>query len=180
MENKSVKEIVLSGLFITMGLVLPVIFHFFGLGKAFLPMHIPVLIAGFVLSTPYAVLVGALTPLLSSIITGMPPLFPVMPYMMLELAAYAGLASVFARKLKFNTYITLIISMLSGRIVAGAAVWLMVVLFDVKLPGPFVFITSAIITGIPGIIIQLVLIPIVLTFLRKSSITKSEVLEIEQ
>ena len=67
MKNKnSVREMVISSF--TMGLVLPVIFHFFGLGSAFLPMHIPVLLSGFILPTPYAAAVGAITPFLSCIL----------------------------------------------------------------------------------------------------------------
>jgi hypothetical protein len=178
MHNKSVKEVVFSGLFITMGLVLPVIFHFFGLGKTFLPMHIPVLLAGFMLSVPYAAAVGALMPLLSSVITGMPPLFPIMPYMVLELAAYAVVASILSRKLRLNIYISLILSMIAGRIAAGIAVWALTIFFGAKLPGPFVFIASAVTTGIPGIIIQIVSIPPMVVLLRKSRIFENEVLEV--
>lgn len=92
------------------------IFHAFGLGSTFLPMHIPVLLAGFVISIPFAITVGALTPFLSSVFTGMPPLFPVMPYMVFELAAYGAVASILYRKLKVNVYISLIGSMIAGRI----------------------------------------------------------------
>jgi uncharacterized membrane protein len=179
-HNKSVKEVVFSGLFITLGLVLPVVFHFFGLGKTFLPMHIPVLLAGFMLSVPYAAAVGALTPLLSSVITGMPPLFPIMPYMVLELAVYAAVASILSRKLRLNIYISLILSMIAGRVAAGIAVWFLVIFFEAKLPGPFAFIASAVTTGIPGIIIQIAFIPPMAALLRKSRIFKNGALEIEQ
>lgn len=67
MQNKLVKEVVLSGLFIAIGLILPMIFHAFGLGSTYLPLHIPVLLAGFVISIPFAITVGALTPFLSSV-----------------------------------------------------------------------------------------------------------------
>jgi uncharacterized membrane protein len=180
MHNKSVKEVVFSGLFITLGLVLPVIFHFFGLGKTFLPMHIPVLLAGFMLSVPYAAAVGALTPLLSSVITGMPPLFPIMPYMVLELAVYAVVTSILSRKQRLNIYISLILSMIAGRIAAGIAVWALAIFFGAKLPGPFVFIASAVTTGIPGIIIQIVFIPPMVVLLRKSRIFENGAFEVGQ
>lgn len=164
------RETVLSGMFITFGIVLPVVFHLFGLGSNFLPMHIPVLLAGFVLSTPYAAAVGAVTPLLSSVITGMPPMFPVAAYMIFELAAYSAAASVLSRKFRLNTYISLIGSMAVGRIVAGIAVWVITELFGAKLPGPVAFIGTAIMSGLPGIIIQLVFIPPMILLLKKTKI----------
>lgn len=181
MKNKnSVREMVISSLFITMGLVLPVIFHFFGLGSAFLPMHIPVLLSGFILPMPYAVAIGAITPFLSSIITGMPPIFPIMPYMVFELTVYAAVVSILSKKMKLNAYFTLVGSMIAGRSVAGVVVWVMIVLFGVKFPDPFVFIASAVTTGIPGIIIQFVAIPPMVVILKKTNIIRNEGLEIEQ
>ncbi|MDK2811559.1 MAG: hypothetical protein PWR27_2268, partial [Petroclostridium sp.] len=129
MQNKSVKEMVLSGLFIAMGLLLPMIFHAFGMGSTFLPMHIPVLLAGFVVSMPYAIAVGVVTPILSSLLTGMPPMFPVLPYMVFELAAYGAVASLLYRRLKLNVYISLVGSMIVGRIVSGIAVWVLATFF---------------------------------------------------
>jgi len=109
MQNKSVKEMVLSALFTAIGLLLPVIFHAFGMGSTFLPMHIPVLLAGFVVSIPFAIAVGIVTPILSSLLTGMPPMFPVLPYMVFELAAYGTVASLLYRRLKLNVYISLVV-----------------------------------------------------------------------
>lgn len=154
-------------------------FHFFGLGKNFLPMHIPVLLAGFILSLPYAIAIGVITPLLSSIITGMPPIFPVLPYMVFELAVYAVVANVLSKKMKLNTYLSLIMSMVAGRIVAGIVVWGMIVIFGAKLPSPTVFIISAVTAGIPGIIIQLAFIPPMIILSKKTNIIRNEVLEIE-
>ncbi|MGI6776824.1 MAG: ECF transporter S component [Acetivibrionales bacterium] len=180
MKNKNyVREMVMSGLFITMGIVLPVIFHLFGLGSTFLPMHIPVLLAGFMLDLPYAIAVGAITPFLSSIITGMPPLFPVMPYMVFELATYAAFASILSKRMKLNSYFTLIGSMIAGRIVAGVVVWALVILFGVKLPGPFVFVATAVTTGLPGIIVQLIAIPPMVIILKKTKVIRNEVFGIE-
>ncbi|OZV11469.1 ECF transporter S component [Tissierella sp. P1] len=160
MKNKMIKSLVLSGVFIATGLVLPMAFHAIGgAGPVFLPMHIPVLIAGFFLELPFAAAVGILTPLLSSLLTGMPPFFPVLPYMILELATYGAIVSLLYRKSKVNVCMSLIISMICGRIMAGAAVWVLATIFMVQLPSPVVFVQGAIIKGIPGIIIQLILIP---------------------
>lgn len=116
-------------------------------------MHIPVLIAGFFLDWPFALLVGALTPLLSSLLTGMPPFFPVLPYMMLELATYGAVVSFFYENLKMNVYEWLIISMVCGRVMAGVTVRVLATFFTVKLPSPVIFVQGAIVKGLPGIII---------------------------
>ncbi len=174
MKNKTVRETVLSGLFIALGLILPTIFHAIGAGNTFLPMHIPVLIAGFVVGLPFAIAVGILTPILSSLITGMPPLFPVLIFMIFELATYGAVASLLYRKSKLNIYISLVLSMIIGRIVSSIVVWVLVTFFMAKLPNPIVFIAGAILQGLPGIIIQIVLIPGIVLALQKSNLIKRE------
>ena len=114
MYNKTVKELILSGLFIALGVVLPTIFHALGTGSTFLPMHIPVLIAGFVVSLPFAVLIGAITPLLSTLLTGM--LHSRITLYVFELAIYGAAECLFYRKFKLNVYISLICSMIVGNL----------------------------------------------------------------
>ena len=179
MHNNTVKQMVLAGLMLAMGIVLPVTFHMLGLGSTFLPMHIPVLLAGFILDLPFAFLVGAATPLLSSLLTGMPPLFPVLPYMVCELAAYAAVASIMSSR-KYNVYLSLLASMLAGRIVAGLAVWVLANLFAANLPSPPVFVASAVTTGLPGIVVQLVLLPPLVVLLNKARFSKKGALQIER
>lgn len=170
MHKNTIRQITLAGFFIAIGLILPMAFHVFGPGTTFLPMHIPVLIAGFSLSLPMAILVGILTPILSSLLTGMPLIFPVLPFMIFELGAYAAGTSYLYRTLKWNVYISLIVTMIIGRITAMAAVWVLVNYTTAKLPNPLVFITGAITAGIPGIVIQLLLIPPIVILLRKRNL----------
>ena len=160
MKNKNLTQIATAGLFIAFGIVLPMMFHAIGLGSTFLPMHIP-------LDAPIAAAVGAITPFLSSMFTGMPPAFPVMPYMVFELAAYGYMTSLLYRKMHQNVYISLIGSMISGRIVAGIVVWVLATLFAAQLPGPVVFITASVAKGLPGIVIQLIFIPAIVLLLEK-------------
>lgn len=174
MENKVVREMVLSGLFMALGLILPMAFHAFGGGSTFLPMHIPVLIGGFVLSLPFAMMVGVTTPILSSLLTGMPPAFPILPYMVFELATYGAVSSLLYRKYRLNIYLTLFGSMIAGRIVAAIIVWILAAFFMAKLPGPMIFITGAIAGGVPGIIIQILFIPGIVLALQKSNFIKRE------
>lgn len=180
MKKNLVKEMVLSSLFITIGIVLPMLFHSIGLGSTFLPMHIPVLIAAFTLRLPYAVAVGMITPLLSSLITGMPPIFPVMPYMIFELAAYAAVGYFLGRKMEMNIYLSLVGSMIAGRLVAGVAVWGLAMFCGANFPSPIIFVVSAVTTGVPGIIIQLLFIPPIVVLFKKKNILRNEVYSVGQ
>lgn len=173
MNNKiTTKEIVLGGLLLATGLILPMIFHLFGLtGQIALPMHIPVLIGGFLLSPSLALSLGIITPLVSSVLTGMPVLFPMAVIMMVELGTYAFSASVFTRRIKLPAVPTLILAMVAGRTAAGLTVALLVKLFGVKM-NPLLYIKGAVLTGIPGIIIQLIFIPL-LIFSIKTYKTKT-------
>lgn len=173
MQSKLTKELTLSGLFIAIGLVLPVLFHSIGAGTMFLPMHIPVLIAGFCVSLPFAAAVGILTPVLSSLFTGMPPAFPVLPFMVFELLTYAVVANLLYRKFKWNVYVALSCSMVAGRVVSAIVVWVLVSFFTVKLPSPIIFLLGSVVDGIPGIIIQIVLIPPVILLLNKYNLIRN-------
>ncbi|MBE6013081.1 ECF transporter S component [Anaeropeptidivorans aminofermentans] len=165
----STRNIVFTALFITLGVVFPQAFHAVGLaGQIFSPMHIPVLICGFVCGLPYAVICGIVTPLLSSAITGMPPIFPVGLSMMAELAAY-GLFSALLYK-KFNVYVSLIGAMLLGRVVMGIANTLLIGLAG----NPYsfqTFITAAFVTALPGIILHIIIVPIIVIALEKTNLS---------
>ncbi|WFA09372.1 ECF transporter S component [Tissierella sp. Yu-01] len=162
------KRIVLSGLFVAIGILLPMIFHQFSMGgPAFLPMHIPVLIAGLFLGPIEGLMVGLITPILSSVLTGMPVMFPMLPIMVFELGTYGFTAGYFYKKLKMNLFVSLILSMLDGRISAGIVVFILGSFFGYQGAGPIPFIQGAIITGIPGIIIQIIFVPLVVKLLNK-------------
>lgn len=168
---KKVNQLVLSGIFIALGIVFPMIFHLFGgAGPIFLPMHIPVLLGGFFLTPLYAMLVGAITPFLSSLLTGMPPAFPMMPIMMLELSVYGLGISVICKKISRNPWLALVPTMILGRLAAGLMVFILSSFFAAKLPSPYVFMTGAVVRGIPGIIIQLIFIPIIVLAIEKSNV----------
>lgn len=172
MNKKAINKLVLSGLFTAIGIIVPMIFHTFALaGSIFLPMHIPVLLAGFICGWQYGLAVGILVPLLGSVITGMPPLFPVASIMALELAAYGIVSGILSSK-KIHTLVSLIIAMLTGRVVMGIA---SVLLFGLA-GGSYTlsaFISGAFVTALPGIILQLILIPVVLTALNRSHLLES-------
>lgn len=158
-KNISTKELVLSGLLLASGIILPMIFHIFGMtGPIALPMHIPVLLGGFLLSPYLALILGVITPIISGLLTGMPVLFPMAVIMAAELGTYGLIAALANRILKLPTIPSLILSMISGRIVAGLTVSLLVQLFAINI-NPILYVKGAVLTGIPGIIIQMFFIP---------------------
>lgn len=121
--NKT-KQLVLTALFIAIGVVLPQAFHMIpNAGSVILPMHIPVLISGFAVGPLYGLLCGILTPVLSHFIFGMPPA-PVLPGMICELAVYGLMTGLLNKAIKvenglLKAYLVLIGAMLCGRITYG-------------------------------------------------------------
>ena len=114
MKQSHTKNLVLTAFCIALCIVLPMAFHAIGAGATFLPMHIPVLLCGLLCGWPFGAACGLIGPLLSSLLTGMPPAFPTLPAMMLELCAYGVLTGLFYRKLRGNLYLSLIGAMAGG------------------------------------------------------------------
>lgn len=153
--------------------VFPLAFHAVGpiAGRTLLPMHIPVLLAGLVCGPIFGLIVGLVGPLLSSVITQMPPM-GILPIMMIELGTYglvAGLMIKFVhtRRLSVDLYISLIVAMIIGRIVAGVAQ--AVYFFE----GTYLigmWLTSYFATSLPGLVIQLLLIPSLIIALEREKL----------
>jgi len=171
MNRINVKKLVLAAMFVALGLVLPFLtMQIPSVGSMLLPMHLPVLLCGFVCGGPLGLLVGAVTPLLRSVLFGMPPLFPTAIAMAFELAAYGLLTGLFHRALPKTTgslYLSLVLSMLGGRVVWGAVMTVLMGLGQTEF-GLAAFLSGAFTTAIPGIVLQLVLIPAILYALRKA------------
>ncbi len=170
---KNIYKITLSGLFIALGLIFPFLTgQIPEIGNMLLPMHIPVLICGFICGWQYGLIVGFITPLLRSVIFTMPPLFPTATAMAFELAVYGlmtGLLYKIFPKRNIYVYISLILSMVTGRLVWGA-VSIPIYALDQSAFAWKIFINGALLNAIPGIILQLVLIPPIIILLRKSKL----------
>lgn len=161
------KTMILAALCFALGLVLPSAFHMIGAGTVFLPMHIPVLICGLVCGWQYGGACGLLVPLVSSLLTGMPPLFPTAPAMMLELCAYGVLTGLLYHHFRAPLYPSLIGAMLGGRVVSGLANAFFMGIAG-KAYGLSAFVAASFVTALPGIILQLVAVPVLVIALRKS------------
>lgn len=158
--------IVRSALFLALTVLLPIAFHQFGFaGRLFLPMHLTVLLAGFICGPVGGCLVGLAAPVISFLLTGMPPAYAV-PLMSVELPLYGLAAGLSYEKLHLNIYIALIVSLIVGRL--GFALALLVLGLLIELPyGVGTYFQAVVITGLPGIILQLVFIPPIVAALKR-------------
>lgn len=160
-------KIVLSGLLIAVGLLLPfVTAHAFGApGNILLPMHLPVFLIGFLCGPVYGALGGIIIPVLSTALTGMPPVFPMLPVMAGELLTYGLVSGLLYKKVKLPLYPSLFITMLCGRVIYGLifAALLTANNDSIKLMS----ILGSFAQGIPGVAVQLVLVPVIVAAANK-------------
>ncbi|WP_223254481.1 ECF transporter S component [Bacillus sp. HNG] len=172
MRNVQLRKIIFTALCISIGLIFAQIVKVIPIpypGAVLLPMHIPVLICGFLCGRAYGALSGLLLPLIGFILTGMPPIFPTGLSMMLELATYGALTAIIFDYTKGKVYISLIGAMIGGRIVMGIVNTVLLSFTD-NAYGWAIFISGSIVTALPGIIIQLILIPIIVLSLKRAKL----------
>lgn len=168
----NIRKLIEASLCMAVGLVLPFVTgQIPAIAKVISPMHIPVLICGLVVGWPYGLVVGAVTPLLRSLLFGMPALFPNALSMAFELAAY-GLVSglVFARFRKKNIgaiYLSLVAAMLAGRVVMGLVNSVLYRFLGTPY-GFREFFEAGFVNALPGIIIHLLLIPPIVLAIQNS------------
>lgn len=160
--NEKTKNLVWAALFLAIGIIIPYIFHATSLpGQIFLPMHIPVLLCGVILGKRYGLIIGILLPFINSALLGMPPIFPTGVAMAFELATYGVITGLLYKDKKLNIFVSLIGAMVIGRIVSGVVNYILLTVGG----NGFVFtafLTTTFVKAIPGIIIQIILIPVVL------------------
>ena len=171
----SVKNLVLGALFLALALVLP---FFTGqipqIGAMLCPMHLPILLAGFVCGGPVGAVVGFIAPLLRMVMFGMPPFYTAIA-MAFELLTYGLVSGIMYRKVfKKQTvgtlYGSLLIAMVAeifalpgnGGIAADAGAFTFAA-----------FISGALLNAIPGIVVQLILVPAVVVALQKAKLIEA-------
>ena len=167
-----IRKMVLAALLLALGLVLPFVTgQIPEIGNMLLPMHLPVLLCGFICGPAWAAVVGAVAPLLRFMLFGMPPLFPVGVAMCVELATYGAVSGALYRLLPrkaVNVYVSLIAAMLAGRLVWALASLLIYRLFA-DFPFTFqLFVAGGFLSAWPGMILQIVLVPLLERLLEKS------------
>lgn len=156
------KDLVKAGLLLAIGIILPTVFHMTGInGTVFLPMHIPIMISGFILGPVLGAIIGFITPFLNHSLTGMPPT-PILWIMLVELTVYGLLSGLLYRKMNMKLMMSLIISMIGGRIAAAFTLLILANGFGITMPPLKTYVYGMTLTAIPGIIIQIMLIPILM------------------
>ena len=169
--RSATRDLVLAALFLALAFVLPMITgHVPQVGNMLCPMHFPILLCGFVLGGPWGLAVGFIAPLVRSVLFGMPPMFPIAIAMAFELAAYGLVSGVLWHKVKHTVpmmYASLVTAMVAGRLVWGAVRFVLAGLTGSSFPFN-AFFSGALLTAVPGIVAQLVLIPLILIALQKA------------
>lgn len=173
----NVKKLVLSGLFLALALVLP---FFTGqipqIGGMLCPMHLPVILCGFVCGGGWGAAVGFVAPLLRYLLFQMPPIYPTGLAMAFEMAVYGFVCGWLYLRLsghKWRIYPALISAMVLGRVVWGITRLILAGLSAQSFTMA-AFISGALLTAIPGILLQLVLVPLLVTALERAKVMPHE------
>ena len=177
MKRQDVRKMVFAALFLALGLVLPFLTgQIPQIGSKLSPMHIPVLLCGFVCGWKWGLLVGAVVPILRSALFGMPPMMPTAAAMAFELAAYglaAGVLYAMLPKKAVNVYLALIGAMIIGRAVWGIAAFALNAAMGAQF-GWQAFAAGAFVNAVPGIVLHIALIPPIVLAMEKAGILKKE------
>ena len=175
MKKTNVRLLVLAALFLALAMVLPLITgQIPEIGQALSPMHIPVLLCGFICGPLYGAAVGFVSPLLRFAIFGRPPIFPTGVAMAFELLTYGAISGILYKKLPrrvYTVYIALIAAMLAGRVVWGA-VRLIIAGLSSSAFSWSMFVAGAFTNAVPGIICHIILIPIIILALEKAGLVR--------
>lgn len=171
--RNNTRDLILAALCLALTMLLPFLTgQIQTLGNMLCPMHIPVLLCAYICGYRWAAAVGFISPLLRYAIFGMPPIMPAGVSMAFELLTYGLVAGLLYEKLKKNTlniYVSLIISMISGRVVWGIARLIISGVTGTEFTWQL-FIGGAVLQAVPGIILHILLIPIIVMALRRAKL----------
>ncbi|MCU0610759.1 MAG: ECF transporter S component [Candidatus Eisenbacteria bacterium] len=163
----SAREVAIGGLFLALALALPPLFHLMGLGSVFLPMLLPVISVGFLTSWRIAVTVGFLAPLISGMITGMPPFVPPIAFMMMvELSMLGLIPSLLYRTLRWNFWIVLVLTLVINRGVVFLLRFVVAEFFSI--PG-IAYSLATVTAGLPGIALMLIAVPLIVKTIERGT-----------
>lgn len=174
MKNKHLQQLAFSGVMLALALLLPFISAAnTELGNMLSPMHLPIMLCGFVCGWKYGLVIGASAPFLRMFIISMPPIHKAVP-MAFELAVYGAICgilyNVFKKKF-YGTYITLVVAMIAGRIVHALVKFSLAKLAIFDKLNSFAlgaYMTESVLQAWPGILLQLLLVPALVAILKKS------------
>lgn len=171
-NDKRVRKTVFAAMFLALAMVMPFLTgQIPQFGKMLCPMHFPVLLCGFFCGPWLGAAVGAIAPLLRSLIFGTPHLMPDAVAMCFELCTYGVLAGLLYMRLpkkRGYIYLSLIAAMLGGRLVWGTA---RAILYGIGQSsfGWAAFAAGAFTKAIPGIVAQILIIPVLVMALNRAA-----------
>ncbi len=172
-----VRKIVYSALFLALAMVLPFLTgQIPEIGAALSPLHIPAILCGFICGWPWGLAVGFISPILRSLIFGMPPMMPKAIGMAFEIATYGAVSGLLYKLLPrkpWSVYVSLISAMIAGRVVWGVVRFALAGLQHSTFPFS-AFLAGAVLDAVPGIILHIVLIPIIVMALEKAKLTLND------
>lgn len=180
-KMSNVKKSIITAVCIALCYVIPLMFHGIqNAGNIFCPMHIPVFICGLICGWQYGLLCGIAGPALSSALSSMPPV-AILPSMMVELAVYGTVAGLMMKLVRTKStyadlYISLIVAIVCGRVLAGLAKALIFARGSYSMSA---WIAGSVVTSWPGTVIQLVFIPTIVFALMKSHLIHERYPKIE-
>ncbi len=174
MNSLRIRKLIYAALYLAIAMVLPFLTgQIPQIGAMLSPMHIPVLLCGFMCGWPWGLAVGFIAPLLRSVLFGMPVLFPAAVAMAFELAVYGVMSGLLYRLLPrkpWAVYLALIIAMIAGRVVWGAVRLVLAGLSGTSFTWAL-FIAGALTNAVPGIILHLVLIPVLVIAMERAGLS---------
>lgn len=176
------ERLTLASMLLAVGIILPfATSHGIGIsGGVLLPMHIPVFLAGLLLGPVYGAGIGLVLPPLNTLLTGMPAVYPMMPMMTAELFTYGIVSGILyqktpLRKTKLGVYVSMLCGMVAGRVMYGIMFEILMLVGNGHKASSVI---AAFVTGIPGIIIQLLLVPsVVFTVASVKAASKKNALD---
>ena len=172
-RNSKTTRLTIGAMMLAMSIILPQIFHFTGIpqvGSVFLPMHIPVILAGFILGPAYGTVIGAVAPIISHFITNM-PVSARLPFMIGELAVYGLVSGLMFHQMglknkKFGSFVSLIVAMIAGRAFYAGMLFVAARFMGIECGGAMAAVTATV-TGVYGIALQIVAIPPIVYALKR-------------
>ena len=171
-NHNKILKLTYSALFLALAYVLPFLTgQIPEIGAMLCPMHFPAILCGFICGWPYGLAVGFVSPILRSLVLSMPPMFPTAVCMAFELATYGAVSGILHNafpKKKIYILWSLIISMLAGRLVWGIAMYICMGINGGAF-GLAAFVAGAFVNAVPGIIAQIIIIPVLVAVLEKTT-----------
>ena len=167
------RRLACAALLVGVGLLLPPLFHLIGgqaAGSVLLPMHLPVLLAGLLFGPGMGAVVGGMTPLLSFLLSGMPTAAK-LPFMLLELSVYGTVSGMCCVRGRLPIPAGLLLAQIVGRLANALLLWVASGLLSLPVSGPEA-VLAALVTGLPGLVVQWLVLPLVARILKKSGVLR--------